>query len=195
MHRNVMTIAFLITVFLISGCTTTQITSFWKDPGYRHTPHKLLVIALIKDKGKRLAVEDEFARQLDTLGLDVTSGSRAFPVDTPDNKKELERYLRDHGYDSFLLLRVVAEKDLLSNVPASATLPDTYSTTDGATPPPGSVVEQRVAMAEANLYDVATQKLFWTAATRTTFEKVSHKLITDYVTQIVKKMQQSELLQ
>lgn len=180
----------LSAILLFAGCASTEITSHWQDPGYHKKPHKILVVALLKNVAIRKEVEDTFVQQLDDRGLEVTSGTKAFPTHTPGNKNELQKYLRDHGYDAFLLVRIVAEKDLVANVPGAAAWPETYS---NVAPPEGDV-QRRIAMAEANLYDVATQKLFWTADTRTSFDEVDRSLITDYVSQIVRKMQQTGLV-
>jgi hypothetical protein len=182
----------LIAVLLFTGCATTQVTSSWKDASYQKMPHKILAVALVKNKENRMALEDEFALQLQNKGLDVSAGDTVFPVRTPDNKVELEKYLRDNGYDTFLLVRIVAQKDLLEHIPDKATTwPSTYSTGDNAKPTPGYVVQQRIAMAEANLYDVETEKLFWTASTQTSIDTVNRALIADYVTQIIKQMQKN----
>jgi hypothetical protein len=188
--NSVGSILLLSAILLFAGCASTEITSYWQDPGYHKKPHKILVVALLKDVAIRQEVEDAFVHQLDDRGLEVISGTSAFPVHTPGNKSELQKYLRDHGYDAFLLVRVVAEKDLVANVPGTAPWPET----DHTAPPPEGNVQRRIAMTEANLYDVTTQKLFWTANTRTSFDEVDHALITDYVTQIVGKMQQTGLV-
>jgi cyclophilin family peptidyl-prolyl cis-trans isomerase len=182
----------LIAALLFAGCATTQVTSSWKDSGYRKMPHKILAVALVKNKENRTALEDEFALQLRNKGLDVTAGNTVFPVRTPSNKDELEKYLRDNGYDTLLLVRVVAEKDLLEHIPDKATTwTSSYSTGDNTKSSPEYVVQQRIAMAEANLYDVETEKLFWTAASQTSIDKVNRALIADYVTQILKQMQKN----
>lgn len=191
MKTNTMGSAILLSaILLFAGCASTEITSYWQDPGYHKKPHKILVVALLKNVAIRKEVEDAFVHQLDGRGLEATSGTKAFPTHTPGDKKELQKYLRDHGYDAFLLIRIVAEKDLVANVPETAPWPET----DNNAPPPQGNVQRRIAMTEANLYNVDTQKLFWTANTRTSFDKVNHSLITDYVTQILRKMQQTGLV-
>ena len=186
----------LIAVLLISGCATTVITSYWKDKGYHKQPHKILVVAILKNKEYRSSLEDEFVIQLGKKGLDVTTGSKAFPASTPGNKAELQEFLGDHGYDAFLLIRIVALKDLLANAPdTAATLQETYSAGNGPNSSTDAVVKERIAMAEANLYDVATGKLFWTAATQTPINEVNHDLMTDYVMEIIRQMQSNGLVQ
>ena len=184
--------ALFIAALLFAGCATTEVTSYWKDTGYHKQPHKILVIALLKNKDYRTALEDEFALQLDKKGLAVTTGSRAFTESTPGNKAELNRYLRDHGYDSFLLVRIVAWKDLVANAPETGpTWPDFYSLDNDIDSLPDTGVQERIAMAEANLYDAATGKLFWTAATQTPIDEINHDLMVDYVVEIIKQMQRN----
>jgi hypothetical protein len=197
MKRNkVGTITILIAVLLLTGCAATRVTSFWKDPNYQRTPHKVLVVALVKNPKYRMALEDEFAFQMNKKGIDVTAGSKAFPVRTPGSKDELLKYLRDNGYDTFLLVRIVAEKDLVVNTSDTASdLSSSYSTTNSAISSPDTVVKERIAMTEANFYDVDTGKLFWTASSQTTVDEVNHALIADYVTQILKQMQSNGLVQ
>ena len=189
-------IGLVIGVTLLAACATTKVTSYWKDPGYHKQPHKVLVVAILKKKEYRTALEDEFALQLNGKGLDVTTGSKAFPESTPGNKAELERYLRGHGYDSFLLVRIVAWKDLLANNPESGpTWPDFYNMDNDIDALPKTNVKERIATAEANLYDAATGKLFWTAATQTPIDGKDHELMADYVTQVIKQMQSNGLVQ
>lgn len=187
--------ALIIAVLLLTGCATTVVTSSWKDAGYLKQPHKTLVVAILRKKEYRIALEDEFAHQLNEKGLDVTTGSKTFPESTPGDKAELESYLRSHGYDSFLLVRIVAWKDLLANNPGSEpNWPDSYSMDKDIDSLPKNGVEERIAMAEANLYDAATGKLFWTAATQTPIEEINHDLMADYVAQIIKRMQRNGLV-
>jgi hypothetical protein len=186
----------LLAVLLLAGCTATQVTSFWKDPNYQKQPHKILAVAILKNKANRIALEDEFARQLNQKGLDVTTGHKMFPEYTPANKNELEKFLRDNGFDTFLLVRVVGEKELRTVIPdtASAAWPGSYNTGYSVITSPGYVVEQRLAMAEAELFDVGSEKRFWKAASETMVNAVDHELIADYVKQIVNQMQRSGLL-
>ena len=186
----------LMAVLLLTGCATTEITSHWKDADYQKKPHKVLVVAILRNKEYRTALEDKFALQPRKKGLDVTTGSKAFPANTPGNEDELEKYLRDHGYDTYLLLRIVALKDLLANTPdTAATWPDTYTTENGTNPPPDAVVKERIATAEANLYDVASEKVSWTAATRTPINEVNHDLMADYVAAIIRQMRSNGLVE
>jgi hypothetical protein len=196
MKRNTAgAIGLIIGVMLLMGCATTKVTSYWKDPGYHKQPHKVLVVALLRKKEYRTALENEFARQLNEKGLAVTTGSEAFPENTPGDKTELQKYLRDKGYDSFLLVRIVAWKDLLENTTDEGpTWPDFYSM-DNDTPPPDAVVKERIAVARASFYDVATWKRFWTAATQTPTDEVNHDLMVDYVREIIKQMHSNGLVQ
>ena len=196
MTRNTISaMGIFIAVLLLTGCGTTEIKSHWKDAGHQRKPHKLLVVAILKKKKYRIALEDEFAIQLNAKGLDVTTGTKAFPESTPDDKGELKNYMRDHGYDSFLLMRIVAWKDLVSNNPESGpSWPDFYSMDNDIDSLPKTDVEERIAMGEANLYDAATGKLFWTAATQTPIDEINHELMADYVTQIIRQMHSDGLV-
>ena len=186
--------ACFIAFFLLSSCASTEVTSYWKDAGYHRKPHKALIAARVKNK-YQMAVEDEFARQLGKNGVNVSTATKEFVASAPANEEALKSYLRDHGYDTFILIRVTTEKDLLTNRPGStAPWPSSNDIVHGKISSSDFIVVQRQLMTEANLYDVASWKLFWTAATETTVDEVNHQLITEYVAQILKKMRKSGLI-
>jgi hypothetical protein len=50
-------------------------------------------------------------------------------------------------------------------------------------------VEDKFAIAETNVYDVATEKLIWTAGTETWIKSSEPKLIQEYVGLMMKELQ------
>lgn len=185
----------LIAVVLLIGCAATKVTSVWKDETYQKKPHKVLAVAILKSNTNRLVLEDEFARQLKQRGLDATAGHTVLSGDEPVDKDVLATSLREKGFDTLLVVRLVDQRSQQTYVPGAAypvgaTWPGYYGAGYNMIYSPGYVVEDQFAIAEANLYDVETEKLIWTAATETWIKSSDRKLIEEYVGRIMNEMQQ-----
>ena len=80
-------------VVLLSGCSSTQIKSVWKDPSYLGRPQRVMVIGVFKEPITRRIVEDEFTLQLKTKGLDaISSNVRVGALSWQDNTHEHSFY-------------------------------------------------------------------------------------------------------
>jgi hypothetical protein len=188
-------IGFLIAVLLLVGCTATQVKSVWKDMNYEGKPHKILTVAILKSQTNRQMLEDEFTRQLNKKGLDATASHTAFPNSEVISKEALAAFLKDKGFDTLLLVRLVGQKTQLTYVPGiSGGWPGYYGASYNIVSSPGYTVEDRIAMAEAKLFDVKTEKLIWSAESDTMLHEVNQELIADYVAQIMEQMKMGGLL-
>jgi hypothetical protein len=184
----------LVAVSLLMGCAATQVTSIWKDEAFQKKPHKVLTVAILKSNTNRLVLEDEFALALKQRGLDAIAGHTVLSEDEPVNKDAVAASLREKGFDTLLLVRLVDQRSQQTYVPgaaypAGATWPGYYGAGYNMMYTPGYVVEDKFAIAETNVYDVDTEKLIWTAATETWIKSSERKLIQEYVGLMIKELQ------
>ncbi|MEW6684545.1 MAG: hypothetical protein AB1451_16760 [Nitrospirota bacterium] len=183
----------LFTVTLI-GCAATKVTSVWKDETYAKKPHKVLTVAILKSTTNRMVLEDEFTLRLKQKGLDASAGHTILSKDEPANKDALAASLKENGFDTLFLVRLVDQRSQQTYVagaayPAGATWPGYYGAGYNMMYTPGYVVEDQFAIAEANVYDVDSEKLIWTAATETWIKASERKLIQEYADLMMKEMQ------
>jgi len=187
------TVVPLITLMLI-GCAATEIKTVWKDETYKKKPQKVLTVAILKSTTNRMVLEDEFAVQLKQKGLDATAGHTVLSGDEPADKEALAALLKEKGFDTLILVRLVDQRSQQTYVPgaaypAGATWPGYYGAGYSTMYTPGYVVEDKFAIAETNVYDVDTEKLVWTASTETWIKSSEPKLIQEYVGLMMKELQ------
>jgi hypothetical protein len=200
MNRTALTtIAPLIALSVLMGCAATKVTSTWKDEAYQKKPHKVLTVAILKSNTNRLTLEDEFALQLKQRGLDVAAGHNVLSPKEPPTKDTLAAALRENGYDTLLLVRLLDQRSQQTYVPGAAypvggAWPGYYGAGYNTMYTPGYVVEDKFAIAEANLYDVATEKLIWTAATETWINSAEPKLIKEYVGLMIRELEKGGMV-
>ena len=120
-YRIACLIALLIiitaSVFIMSGCGSTQQANLWVDPSYHAAPMtKILVIAMRKDQIRRRMWEDAIVAALDTkehAGTVTIASYQLFPDGLPDTLAMRQR-MQDEGFDGVLLV-ARAQRDTLTN--------------------------------------------------------------------------------
>jgi hypothetical protein len=197
MNRSALaTIAPLMALSVLMGCAATKTTSTWKDEAYTKKPHKVMTVAILKSNTNRLVLEDEFTRQLKQKGLDATAGHTVMSEKEPADKEKVAAALREKGFDTLLVVRLVDQRSQQTYVPGAAyptgsTWSGYYGAGYNTMYTPGYVVEDKFAIAEANLFDVETEKLIWTAATETWIKSEDRKLIDEYVGMMLHEMEKA----
>jgi hypothetical protein len=196
---------------MLAACATTEVTAVWKDESYQGGPRKVLVYAVLKKPINRRIVEGEFISHFRSRGIDAVPGYAVFPGNELVKEEVLEEKLKAQGFDSLLLMQPTEARKEQVQVPGMVTYQPTYPTIYQPAPyyrtwpgyysmgytavyTPSYTVEDRYVMAETNLYDVATEKLIWTAASETKIEGKVQKLIKTYVAVIMDAMRKEKVV-
>ena len=165
----------LLIAGLLAACATTKVTNVWYEKG--HPPvRKVLVLGVAENEGHRRLFEDALVRALKRDGVAAESAFRIMPPTKEPTKRMILEAVRRHGFDAVLITRVVAVDEQSYYYPPSSTyvyspppmyrdmwayyprVYDSYATT------PGYSVKVETVRLESNLYDAATRKLIWSAA-------------------------------
>jgi hypothetical protein len=193
----------VVAITILAACATTEVTAVWKDESYRVRPHKVLIYAVLKKPINRRIVEDEFVRHFRSRGIDAIPGYAVFPDNELVEKEVLEEMLKAQGFDSLLLMQPTETRTEQVEVPGMVTYhpapsyrtwPGSYHMGYMAVYTPGYTFEDRYVLAETNLFDVATEKLIWTAASETKIEGRVQKLIKTYVDVIMDAMRDQKIV-
>src|SRR5512135_1558724 len=96
-------------LMIMSACTTTALTSVWRDSAYRGGPlKKVLIIGVFKSPSVKRFFEDEFTRQLKARGVEVVPSYTVFPEEDEILSKEtIVDKIKELKMDSVLVTRVV----------------------------------------------------------------------------------------
>ena len=215
MKKVTLALLFMLSVgSLLSGCASTELTAVWKDPAYEGKPRKVLVYAVLKNQMRRRIFEDEFVGQFKVRGVTAVSGYTVFPGEELAKKETLEEKLKSLGFDTLLLTQITGTGKELVQVPGMATYqpipgpmyypapapyyrtyPGYYHAGYTATYTPSYTVEDPYVLTETSLFDVASEKLIWSASASTRTATQDQKLIRDYVAMMVAAMHKDKVLQ
>jgi len=193
---------------LFASCSTSKVTFFFKDASYQKQPRKVLVLAVVRKPVVRRVVEDEFVRRFRDRGIEALRGYTVFPGDELATKEALERELMAGGFDALLLMRLMDPRSDLPGAPGAATgqqgspagpgsggWPAYYSACYAAVYSPNYTLEDKYALAETSLYDVATEKLIWTAVSETWLGGQNAQImIWDYIDVMMGSLQKYKLV-
>jgi hypothetical protein len=189
----------LIGAILVIACTTTELTSVWKEPSYQARPAKVMVIGLAKKPEIRRLFEDEFVRQLKAHGTEAIASYTVLADKQQDDQVAIAAKVKELGADSVLLTRLVSKKNVQVYVPGTAYSPPPYY---GSWPAyygqgnsaPGYVANDEYAVIETNLYETGSEKLVWSATSETLMGDSNRNLIISYIEVLVKAMSYNKLL-
>jgi hypothetical protein len=189
---------FLLGAMLVTACTTTRLTSVWKDPAYEARPAKVLVIGVAKNPQTRRLFEDEFVQQLKKRGTEAIASYTIFAENQQVDKDVIVAKVKELGTDSVLITRLVKKEKVKVYVPGTAYSPPPYYGTwpayYGSAYSGGYTAVDEYAMIETNLYEAANEKLVWSAASETLLGDSDQSLIATYIGVLVDAMSYNKLL-
>jgi hypothetical protein len=208
-RRKIYILSAFLAALVLTACASTRVTSDWSDPSYGKQPAKVLVLSSAKQTADLRLIEEEFAAELKSSGVDAVPGYTVLPEGKRIDREAVEAKARELGADAVLVAKLVDKKTERDYVPGTAYgppagyygysgyYPGAYGGFYGAYPggySPGYVTERVYGIAEATLYDMATGKPVWAATTETEMRGNNSKEITSYVEQVVNAMKKKELI-
>jgi hypothetical protein len=188
-------------LMLLSACASTDLTAVWKDAQYKGHVRKIMVIGILQSPVIQRQFEDEMARRLKEHGTDAIAGYTVLS-DRPENDRAAaEQKIRELGADAVLIVRVVDKKTVSTYIPPSGPAPmypragyygsnwqGYYAFS------PGTIVQDDYAVAQTNLYDLATEKLIWTASSETLLGDNDGSRVATFVRVIVKSLADNNVI-
>ena len=178
-HRRYLVVGFVLALAaLVTDCggTTTLVRS-WRDPSYPSgSLHRPLVVAVANRHELRVRLEDDLVLGMRRLGVEGIS-SHTLVRDQDLTVAAIKEKLAASERDSVIvthLLDVQREKVSVASEPAGGAYPayndrwgEYYVKTFNAVAEPGYTFERRSYVLETKLYDAKTEKVVWSAVTKT----------------------------
>ncbi len=195
---NKITLTTLITTALISlSCSSTKITSSWKEPDKKVVIKKLnkvLVVALFKDETSRHKAEDQMASYLDGKG--IVSYNYLDANFNKANEELLKKKIKADGFDGAVTMRLVDVDKEKIYTPGNITYYPTYfrsfsgyyyrSWSNYSTP--GYYSTTKTYTIETNVYSINEDKIIWSGLTETTNPAGLQKMTEDVANAVYKRM-------
>jgi len=209
---------FIVTTMALTACTSTAVTGSWKNPDYSGTPRQIYIVGASKQDTSRRIFEDEFRRQLQAYGVTGIASYKDLAAPQNATKEAIAERVRKNGADSVLMARIIGKRTeevvnpgrisgyetgpsyaypnprYYAPAPYYRNWGSYYDRRFEATYEPPTVTEFQVVTIEANLYDVKSGELIWSAQLDTVVEANTQKLITDFVTTVSKDLRQKGVL-
>lgn len=196
-------------VFFLFSCTTTRITSIWKDPQLTTTNYKNIIVVCLMDgvKNKSIGIylERHICEDLQQMGYSAKSsidiyGPKRFQGKTDD---EVINMVRTDGYDAVITIAVLDVMKEQNYVRGNAEFwpggiyysrfGRYYFYWQNRVYTPGYYVSTTTYIIEGNLFDVGTDKLVFSAQTETidpgTLDNLGHR----FSMRLLKAMKEKEI--
>jgi len=128
---------------LAAGCSVKNVNTgrVWRDSARGNvSPGKTLVLSLATDATVSILIENEWARQLRSRGIEADAANKFLPADRPTDESDIIALVKEQGFDTLLVSQPLKAKKVSRDASHS-----------------------QVAVIETKLYDTGTGKMFWKA--------------------------------
>ena len=191
--KNYLFLFIIMATMIITSCTSTKVTSIWKEPNETVSLNKLnkvLVVALFKDETSRRRAEDEMVSYL--KGHGVPSYDYLDTKISVQNEEAIRNKISGDGFDGAVTMRLVdVEKDKTYTPGNFSTYPTYYRSFSGYYfrnwsnfSTPGYYSTTKTYTIETNVYSIKEDKIIWSGLTETTNPNGVQKM-TDEVAKVV----------
>lgn len=193
----------LACLFLLS-CTTTKLTRTWADRSYSGPPFSdLLVIGVSEDEDIRRSFENKFVNKLKATGVQAVSGASVITGHRKWEKEVIVAEAKRLGVDGVLMTHLVGvQKKEVASPSSTYNVPDDYhggyyqyysSGYDYTHRSQYYTTRVKIRL-ETNLYDAKTEKIVWTARSRTLNPKEDTALFDSVINGLIKDLKKNELI-
>ncbi len=195
-------VAFAMAFFLTS-CATTKISHVWKDASFNGRLANVLVIAVVERQLMRSFIENAFVEQLKAHGVSAVPSHKLIPSEKMLDKETIVAKMKEQGLDFVLVTRIASRKEIEKTYPGGAYVVPTdyyngwygfYSGSFAIVPVPGMAYDQEIFSLVTNVYEARTEKLIWSAFSKTMVEGAKEKVVEPFIATIVKSLAESGLL-
>lgn len=183
------------------ACTGTKLINPWKDAAYQGQVKKMFVIGIVRDRGPRSLLEDEFVRSLKEQGTEGMASTSIFPGEAVPARAAVEPKVRELGFDAVLVVKFIKKEtgDTYTpgrNYPAPQNMLMSWDEFYGV---PDYTEQDRsygynVVTMQTTLFSVETIKPIWSSRSETRYEGGPINQIEPFVRAIVRALRKEQLI-
>ncbi len=175
--KNLILATYIFGILCISACSSTKITSSWREPNKEVSLKKLnkvLVVALFQDETSRRKAEDQMVGYF--YGKGVASYNYLDKNISEKNEDAIREKIKKDGFDGAVTMRLLdvdkEEKYSRGNISMYPTYYNTFSSyyfrNWGYYSNPGYYLTTKIYTVETNVFSIKEDKIIWTGITKTT---------------------------
>ncbi|MCX5834286.1 MAG: hypothetical protein NTV99_07225 [Deltaproteobacteria bacterium] len=195
-------IVLLSLTFLLTSCATTRLIDTWKDDQFKGPAFKkIMVVSLMKRPDTRQRVEDEFAGQLNAMGVNPVTCYSCIPDLKNLTREEVVRAVGKTNVEGVLIVELrKAETRVESVRTESPTMGefvgfDSYMLTATSRSYDSAMIKRdEVVTMSTRLFDARTGKLVWYSNTETVDPGKAEREIVSFTKTILKALQKEKLI-
>jgi len=193
---------FAATLLTLSCASSMQLTDNWRNSTYTGPAYKkIMVVAMTKQDDMRQSIEDEFAKQLRSRGVEAATCYECIPDPDKVTREELAKVSQGMGIEAYLIVRVIGAGTEVQSYQAHSTSPmasstgtDSMMTMQWFGPEPSMSKRSQVATLESRLYDGKTMGIVWRSTVDAVNPSGSDDQISRFVSLVVKTLHDKKLL-
>ena len=190
----------MICAVTLVSCATTRVTDVWKDEAYKGKVQKTIVIMVAKTPEMRDLFEGRFVAELRARGNSAIQSYKIVPFEQLPEKELVKSRIKSAGADSVLVSRLVGSKTVQAYMPGKMhTVPGAYygwgTYYEIVFVDYGYTDDMELSYIETNLYDIATEKLIWSAQSKTERTEGQQQLVNTFIDVILKKLSSDKIIQ
>jgi len=197
------TLLFAATLLTLSCASSSmQMTDNWKNSTYTGPAYKkIMVVAMTKQDDLRQSIEDEFAKQLRSRGVEAATCHECIPDPDKVTREELAKVSQGTGIEAYLIVRVLRVGTEVQSYRAES--PSTVADTTGTSsmldmqwfgPEPAMGKRREVATMESRLYDAKTAGIVWRSTVNAVNPSPSEGQISKFVSLELKALGEKKLI-
>jgi len=193
---------FIICTFLFVSCATTTVTDVWKAKDHHGKAQKIVVLMVAKSPDMRNLFENRFVAELEARGNKAIQSYKIITMEQLPDVELVKSKIKSTGADTVLVSRLIDIKTIEGYVPGQRYIDfmpsyyygwGSYYTVISADY--GYTANIQVSHIETNLYNMETEKLIWSAHSKTERTEGEQQLINTFIKIILKKLSSDKIIQ
>lgn len=201
----------LLLLFITTGfygcASSAEIVGTWKNEDVVPQTYNRIVVAAMTDNMQvRQTLERQLVQELEKKGLQAVPSMAILPAGDLQDAESVLQKVQGEGYGGIMTVAVVEEKTDVQYVPSTTPYAPVsrfgwYNTFGGyynywypTLYEPGYYERNKVYFLETNLYDTNTERLVWSAQTRTYDPATLETMADNYAQATISKMKEQNII-
>ena len=175
--KNLILATYIFGILAISSCSSTKVTSTWREPNKAISLNKLnkvLVVALFQNETSRRKAEDQMVSYFDGKG--VASYNYLDKNISTKNENAIREKIKNDGFDGAVTMRLLdVDKEEVYSRGNISMYPSYYRNFSGYYfrnwgyfSDPGYYSTTKTYTVETNVFSIKEDKIIWSGITKTT---------------------------
>ena len=186
---------FAAALLTLSCASPMRQTDNWRNSTYTGAAYKkIMVVALTKRDYLRQPIENEFAKQLKSQGVEEATCHEYFPDPDKATREELVKVSQAMGIEAYLIVRVLGAGTDVQTYGAQDKTMDSMIYVPWFGPGPQRVKQREAVTLESRLYDGKTMGIVWRSTVDAVNPSGSDDQISRFVSLVVKTLRDKQLI-